>query len=101
MNMRTLVKVTVPVEAGNNAFKDGLLQKTIAGFTETYKPEACYFYPENGKRAMFAVIDLKDPTYITAIAEPFFLNLNASVEFTPVMNSEDLKAGLAKTQKNF
>jgi hypothetical protein len=44
------------------------------------------------------VFDLKDPSEIPAIAEPFFLNLNAKVEFSPVMNAEDLKKGLESLQ---
>jgi len=42
---------------------------------------------------------LKDASDIPSIAEPFFLNMNAKVEFTPVMTAEELQKGLEKFQK--
>jgi hypothetical protein len=102
--MRTLVKVSMPVEAGNARVKDGRLQKTIQSFMAEFKPEAAYFYAENGRRTGFFVLDLKDPSQIPAVAEPWFLSLNASVEFYPAMTVEDLaKAGPAFEQciKNY
>lgn len=96
--MRTMIKVTVPVEAGNKAFKDGTLQRTIMEALERLKPEAAYFLPERGVRTAFLVVDLKDTSEIPAIVEPFFEKLNAAVELLPVMNADDLKKGLAKVQ---
>jgi hypothetical protein len=41
-------------------------------------------------------VDLKDPSHIPALAEPWFLAFNASAEIHPVMTPEDLaKAGPA------
>lgn len=94
--MRTMLKVTFPVEAGNRSIKDGTLPKTIQSFIQQWRPEASYFYPENGKRAALFFFDLKDPTQIPAAVEPLFMNLDATVELTPVMNAEDLKTGLEK-----
>ena len=38
--------------------------------------------------------DMKDPSEIPAVAEPWFLAFNAKVSFRPIMNPEDLaKAG--------
>lgn len=91
----------MPVETGNNALKDGILQKVFAGFTETCHPESSYFYADHGMRGMCAVFDMKDASSIPSIAEPFFLNLNATVDFFPVMNAEDLKYGLEKVKKMF
>jgi hypothetical protein len=36
---------------------------------------------------------------IPTVAEPFFTNLNASIELTPAMNLEDMKTGVAKAMK--
>ena len=94
--MRTMIRVTVPVEAGNKAFRDGILQKTIMEMLEHLKPEAAYFFPERGIRTAIMVIDMKDPSEIPVIAEPLFENLNAAVEFLTVMNVDDLKKGLEK-----
>ena len=94
--MRTMIRVTVPVEAGNKAFRDGILQKTIMEMLEHLKPEAAYFFPERGIRTAIMVIDMKDPSEIPVIAEPLFENLNAAVEFLTVMNVDDLKKGFEK-----
>jgi hypothetical protein len=94
--MRTMIKITMHVEAGNQAFKEGTLPKIMLEALERLKPEAAYFMPERGIRTAVFVVDLKDPSEIPAIAEPFFEKLRAAVEFQPVMNADDLKKGLAR-----
>jgi hypothetical protein len=98
--MRMMMKVSMPVEFGNRGVKEGLLPKTMQEFVDKMKPEACYFGADNGKRTAFLVFDLKDATMIPSVAEPFFQTLNASVELTPVMNLEDMKAGVEKAMKH-
>jgi hypothetical protein len=39
---------------------------------------------------------LADASDIPSFAEPFFMELNASVELGPVMNGEDLQKGLGQ-----
>lgn len=97
--MRMMMKVSIPVEAGNRGVKEGILPKTFMGFVEQMKPEACYFTTEGGERTALLFFDLSDPTMIPAIAEPFFMNLNAGVDLSPVMNLEDMKAGVEKAGK--
>jgi hypothetical protein len=97
--MRVMMKVSIPVEAGNKALKDGSLAKTMMAFVEKMKPEAAYFLPENGKRSAIFFFDLKDPSTIPVAVEPFFISLNASIEVTPAMNAEDMKAGVEKAMK--
>lgn len=94
--MRTILKVVMPVDAGNKAINDGSLPATVQALIETYKPEASYFYAENGKRTMLFVFDKKDPTQISEIAEPLFMGLNADVQFYLVMNAGDRTTGLEK-----
>lgn len=94
--MRTLMKVTLPVEMGNKAVKDGTLPKTVEEMIRKTKPEASYFYTETGKRSMLFVFDMKDASQIPMIAESFFMDLHADVQFYPVMNAADLKTGLEK-----
>jgi|SRR5687767_328181 hypothetical protein len=94
--MRMLLRVNVPVEAGNSAIKDGSLAKTMTSVLEELKPEASYFLTENGKRTCLIVFDLKSPSDIPSIAERFFIAFNADVQFTPVMDAADLAAGLQK-----
>jgi hypothetical protein len=97
--MRTLLKFTLPVKASNAAIKDGSLGKTIQKVLERLKPEAAYFGPDSGCRAGFIVFNLEDQSDIPSVLEPLFLGLQASVELTPVMNADDLKAGLEKAMR--
>jgi hypothetical protein len=93
--MRFMFKCSFPVEAGNQSAKrDGF--KIIRDILQQQRPEAAYFLAQDGKRTGMLILDLKDASEIPAIAEPWFLALNASVEVTPVMVPEDLeKAGPA------
>ena len=50
---------------------------------------------EGGDRTAYFFVNLTEVSGIPSIAEPFFMNLNAKVEFVPVMNAEDLAKGLA------
>ena len=93
-----MLKVSIPVEAGNIAVKDGSLKKVIGESIERLKPEAAYFLPEDGRRTAIMVFDLADQSQIPSIAEPFFSAFNAAVSIVPVMNADDLKKGLEKLQ---
>ncbi len=94
--MRFLLKVNMPVEAGNAAAKEGKLGKTIQSILDDLKPEAVYFAADNGRRTAFIFLEMKDASQIPAIAEPWFLAFNASIEIQPVMVPKDLaKAGPA------
>jgi hypothetical protein len=92
--MRFLIKVSIPVEAGNAAAKAGKLGATIQSILADLKPEAVYFTDDNGQRTGFLFIEMQDASQIPAIAEPWFLAFDASVEIHPVMVPDDLaKAG--------
>ncbi len=98
--MRTLLSVTLEVKASNKAIMDGSLPKIMQSTMERIKPEASYFTTLDGCRACLIVFDLKDPSEIPGIAEPFFMGLNAKVNFSPVMNAEDLQKGLQAWQNS-
>lgn len=89
--MRFLVKVSIPVETGNAMIKSGALPKTIDSILSDLKPEAAYFAEEGGKRTGYIFLDIQEPSQIPAVAEPWFLAFNASVEFHPAMSADDLK----------
>jgi hypothetical protein len=101
--MRMLMRVSIPVEAGNAAVKAGTLGSTIERILADLKPEAVYFYADDdGQRCGSVVFDMKDPSQIPAVAEPWFLAFNAKVSLRPVMTPQDLaKAGpaIAKAAK--
>ena len=88
--MRFFVKVNMQVEAGNELAKAGKLGATIQSILDEQKPEAAYFMDESGQRTAFLFLDMQDASQIPAIAEPWFLALNASIEIHPVMVAEDL-----------
>ena len=92
--MRTLLKVTVPVEKGSEALNSGALGQTIQSTMEQLKPEASYLYAEDGKRTGFFVFDMERSWQLPPMLEPVFQNLDASVTVTPVRNAEDLERGL-------
>lgn len=88
--MRVLFKVEMDVKAGNAAARNGTMGKTVRSILEEQKPEAAYFLASGGKRSGILILDLADPSEIPAIAEPWFLAFNASIEVQPVMTPEDL-----------
>ncbi|MBC9909187.1 hypothetical protein [Chitinophaga varians] len=97
--MRTMLKVVMEVNASNEAIKNGRLPEIIKATVDKIKPEASYFFASEGCRTGIMIFDMKDPSEIPGIAEPFFMELNAKLEFQPVMNQDDLKKGLAAVMK--
>ena len=94
--MRFLLNVTMPHEQFNTAVRDGSVGEKLDRILKETKPEAVYFTERDGHRGAILIFDLADPSKIPAIAEPWFLAFNASIEFHPVMVPDDLaKAGSA------
>jgi hypothetical protein len=94
--MRFLLKVNIPVDAGNAAAKAGKLGEMIQAILADLKPERVYFTDDKGQRTAFIFLDMEDASQIPAFAEPWFLAFNAQIEYHPVMLPEDLmKAGPA------
>src|SRR5689334_12747147 len=91
--MHFLVKVTIPVEAGNSMVRDPKFGKKLGDILSDLKPKATYFGVDGGQRTMFLIVDVADASRIPAIAEPFWLSFEASVECIPIMTEKDfLKA---------
>jgi hypothetical protein len=94
--MRMMLKVNMDTSAANELARQGKLGSTIQSILADMKPEAAYFTADEGERTGLIFFDLADPSAIPAIAEPWFLTLNARLTLQPVMNPEDLgKAGPA------
>jgi hypothetical protein len=98
--MRMLLRVSIPVEAGNAAAKAGTMGPTFEKILASLKPEAAYFFADDdGQRSCSIILDLKDASQIPAVAEPWFFAFNAKVSIRPIMTPQDLAAaGPAITQ---
>lgn len=94
--MRMMLRWKVPVARGNAAIRDGSLARILQDMVDKLKPEAAYFWPNDGERGGLMVFDMTDTAQIPVVAEPLFLDLDAWVEFIPVMNFDDLKRALAQ-----
>jgi len=100
--MRVLLHITIPHRTFNAAMKDGSAGSKLNRIVEASKPEAIYFTEMAGGRGCVMVVDLPDASKIPALAEPWFLTFEASVEFRVAMSPEDLKrAGLDEVAKKW
>ena len=83
----------------NEAIRSGRMAEINKRLDELTNPEAQYFCVEGGTRTGYVFFDLADPSDIPPIAEPLFQELNATVEFFPVMDAAQLGAGLTKASR--
>ncbi|MFC1409750.1 hypothetical protein ACEZCY_26275 [Streptacidiphilus sp. N1-12] len=94
--MRVLMTVQMDTEKGNKSITDGKLPEILMSVFDRIHPEAAYFGAKDGQRTGYVVFDLQEPSDIPSIAEPFFQQLGAKVAFVPVMNLDDVQAGMKK-----
>lgn len=92
-----LVNIILPIEPFNSLVRSGKAGEILGRIIEDIQPESIYFSEQEGCRGAFMVVEIKDASEIPAVAEPWFLNFEASCEFRIAMTPDDLmKADLAK-----
>jgi Domain of unknown function (DUF3303) len=89
--MRFILHVSLSVERFNQALRDGTVGEKMGRILKETKPEAAYFCAKDGKRGGFLIVDMTDTSEMPRIAEPWFLNFDATVEFLPAMTVDDLQ----------
>lgn len=94
--MRTMLLVELDTEASSKSIADGSMSASMEELLGMLKPEAAYFYPHNGHRAMTLVVDMPDEASLVTMCEPFWTQLNAKVEAFMCMSAEDLRTGLQR-----
>ena len=100
--MRMLLNVTFPNKQFNKAVRDGSAGAKMKKILDAVKPEAVYFSEQGGCRGAIVIVDVPDPSKIPALAEPWFLTFDASVQFRVVMTPAELKAaGLEEIGKQW
>ncbi len=97
--MRTLMKVKIPTAAGNEAIKNGSLPEIVGKSLAALNAEAAYFTSEDGLRTGLIFFDMTDSSDIPSAAEPFYMAFDAQISFEPVMNADDMAAGVGKAME--
>ncbi len=88
--MRMLMHVHLPLEPFNTAVRDGTVGKKIQKILEAIKPEAVYFSEQDGRRGGTLIVNVKEPSDVPKLAEPWFLTFDAEVQFRIAMTPEEL-----------
>ena len=100
VDMRMMMKVSIPVEAIRSNTLGATIQKILADL----EPEAAYFAEDNGERTGFIFFNMVRSSDLPAIAEPWFLAFNARLTVRPAMTAEDLAEaapGMEKAVKSY
>ena len=98
--MRVMVKFTFPTQETNPLVQDGSIGQTMQTMIANVQPEAAYFCHIDGKRGGYLVANFEDESELVTKLEPFFLELGAEVETFPVMNADELGAGLQNLEQS-
>jgi|SRR5208283_4284158 len=88
--MKMIMQVQLPVEPFNTAVRDGSVGEKMRRILDDIKPEAAYFTEIDGHRGAILVVNLASPSDVPRLAEPWFLEFDAKVEFRITMTAEDL-----------
>ncbi|MFJ8860935.1 hypothetical protein ACIRD8_21220 [Streptomyces sp. NPDC102451] len=96
--MRMLLTAQMDTETANRSVSEGTMSKMIEEVVEQLKPEAAYFTIQNGRRGCLMVFDMQDSAQMPSLLEPLF-HANSKISLQPVMNLDDLRAGLGGMER--
>jgi uncharacterized protein (DUF1015 family) len=94
--MRVLLQAHLDTEKANEVIGSGKMPQLMKEIMEAFKPEVSYFGPDNGVRTMFLVFDMQESSQLPPLTERLFQLFGAKVDYTPVMNLDDLQKGLSQ-----
>jgi hypothetical protein len=100
--MRFLMHFKIPHEPFNKLVRDGVVGAKLGRIVEQTRPEHIYFMEQDGYRSGIAIYEIKETAKFCAVAEPWFLALNAECKFSVAMTPEDLgKVDFAELGKSW
>jgi hypothetical protein len=88
--MRMIMLVQFPIEPFNTFVRKGTVGEKMHRILDAIKPESAYLTEREGRRGGIFVVNLDDPADVARLAEPWFIQFNAEVEFRVAMTPEDL-----------
>jgi hypothetical protein len=89
-----MLKAHFEVEAANLTINEGAAGAIFDKIFAICPPEAAYFVSDQGKRSLYAFLDVQSAHQIPLITEPLFHGFAATVEVLPVLTPDDLAKGL-------
>jgi len=66
--MRVTITFRFAVDPGNDLIKSGKIGQIFGNLIEDLKPEAAYFFPENGQRGGLMVINMDDSSQLAQVS---------------------------------
>lgn len=87
--MHFLAKISIPHEAGNKFIGGKDFNQKMDSLMANLKPESTYFGIANGKRTIFALINVDSSVDIPRLIEPFWLSMSADVDLIPTMTQQE------------
>jgi len=102
--MLFLMKVSIPVDVGNDLVRGPDMASRMNDVLGHVRPEAVYFAVGDGQRTLFLVVNAEDASELPRLVEPFWLAFEADIEVTPVMSQADFEKAavhIAEAAKKF
>jgi hypothetical protein len=89
VHMHFLTRIAIPNESGNKFIGSKDFSEKMDSLISNMKPEASYFCIANGKRTIYTLINVESSADLPKMVEPFWLTMNAEVEFIPAMTQQE------------